>query len=149
MSVTVEGLPQLRASLRALTAQNIGGVKREVMRAALEIQAGAKRRCPVDLSRLRNSIAIKLDADGLGATVGTNVGSAASVEFGSRPHWAPIGPLKGWAKRHGMDEGAAYAIQKTIAKRGTRAQPFMFPAFEEVRPQFYARLRAVLATGAK
>jgi hypothetical protein len=43
------------------------------------------------------------------------------LEHGSRPHWAPIGPLKLWVKRKlGEPEGVAYAIRAAIAKRGTK-----------------------------
>jgi hypothetical protein len=42
------------------------------------------------------------------------------LEKGSRPHWAPIGPLKLWALRKLGDEGLAYAVRAAIAKRGTK-----------------------------
>lgn len=45
---------------------------------------------------------------------------AGPLEFGSRPHWAPIAPLKLWAKRILGDESAAWAVRAAIAKRGTR-----------------------------
>jgi hypothetical protein len=47
------------------------------------------------------------------------------VEEGTRPHWPPIAPLKIWALRKLGDEGAAYAVQRKIAKRGTKGV-FMF-----------------------
>lgn len=43
------------------------------------------------------------------------------VEEGSRPHWAPIEPLKLWAKRKTGDERVAYIAQRAIARRGTKA----------------------------
>lgn len=55
------------------------------------------------------------------------------VEFGSRPHWPPIAPLKHWARIVLGDESAAYAVQHAIAQRGTPAQPFMRPAAERIR----------------
>ena len=41
------------------------------------------------------------------------------VRMGTRPHWAPIGPLKRWAAVKLGDEKAAYKVQHGIAKRGT------------------------------
>jgi len=47
---------------------------------------------------------------------------AECVEVGTVPHWAPIAPLKLWAKRILGDESAAYAIQRKIAFKGTKGQ---------------------------
>lgn len=47
------------------------------------------------------------------------------LERGSKPHWAPIGPLKLWARRILGDEGLAYAVRAAIAKRGTKGA-YMF-----------------------
>ena len=52
-------------------------------------------------------------------TVGPTAKQREVVRTGSKPHWAPIGPLKRWARWKLGDERAAYAIQKSIAKRGT------------------------------
>lgn len=41
------------------------------------------------------------------------------VRMGTRPHWAPIGPLKAWAAVKLGDEGLGYAVQRSIAKEGT------------------------------
>jgi len=56
-------------------------------------------------------------------------GYAPVVEYGSRPHWPPIGPLVHWAERKlhvppGESYGVARRIQVAIARRGTRAQEF-------------------------
>lgn len=61
---------------------------------------------------------------------------APAVEYGTRPHWAPIEPLAEWVKLKGFagDDRArrriARAVQIKIARDGTRAQPFMEPAFD-------------------
>lgn len=44
---------------------------------------------------------------------------ASIMRTGSRPHWAPIEPLKRWAQWKLGDAGAAYAVQRNIAKYGT------------------------------
>lgn len=58
---------------------------------------------------------------------------ARYVEFGTAPHWPPIEPLKGWARRVLGDESLAYAVQKSIAENGTPAQPFFRPGVETMR----------------
>lgn len=52
------------------------------------------------------------------------------VEEGTVPHYPPIEPLKGWARRVLGDEGAAYAVQETIGQEGTDAHPYVRPGFE-------------------
>ena len=47
------------------------------------------------------------------------------VEFGSAPHWTSVENLKKWAKDKLGDENAAYALQKYIAKYGTKPHPFI------------------------
>lgn len=59
---------------------------------------------------------------------------AMYVRMGTRPHWAPIGPLKLWAAAKLGDEQLGYAVQRSIAregtsvyqlrKRGTKANPW-------------------------
>lgn len=58
-----------------------------VLEAALFIEERAKIACPVDTGNLRRSISTSgpsVGADGVSATVGTNVNYAAFVEFGTR-----------------------------------------------------------------
>lgn len=93
--------------------------------------------------------------------IGTNLGRikdgklsgyAQAVELGSRPHWAPLEPLVEWvrvkrlagrysirtrrrvgSKAAQRDEDVAVArmIQFKIARHGTKAQPFFYPAINE------------------
>lgn len=69
---------------------------------------------------------------------GAHAPYAEAVERGTRPHWAPIAPLKLWAQRVLGNERAAYAIQRSIARHGTRARK-MFARVEALLP---ARLQA-------
>lgn len=84
MSVRIEGMPKLRATLLRVTGEAERTTRREVKRSALNIQNGARERVPVDTGRLRNSIAHEIDEDGLNATIGTNVEYGVFVEFGTR-----------------------------------------------------------------
>ena len=57
---------------------------------------------------------------------------ASAVEYGTSPHWMPIKPLLGWARRRLKNEKLAYPIQKKIAKKGTPPQPYLRPAMDRV-----------------
>lgn len=89
--VTVEGMPRLRAALLQLTDEGARATRREIKRAALAVEGGAKERCPVDTGRLRASVTHEVAPDGLSAVVGTNVEYAPYIEFGtSRMHAQPF-----------------------------------------------------------
>jgi len=84
----------------------------------------AKALAPSDMAELRGSINKNVTAKN--AVSGTNIDYAPYVEFGTRPHAAPISALQGWADRHGIPVGAVWM---SIKKKGTKAQPFLWPAF--------------------
>lgn len=52
-------------------------------------------------------------------TVGPTAKQREVVRTGSKPHYPPIEPLKRWAQWKLGDASAAYAIQKSIGKKGT------------------------------
>ena len=97
-------------------------------RVALALLLTAVRKgTPVTFGNLRRSI--QADVRGRVTNIEGRIASplnyAPAVEFGTRPHFPPIAPLKLWARRKLGDEGAAYAVQKAIGKRGTKGH-FMF-----------------------
>lgn len=73
------------AALAELFESPSGEVARDLQRRALQVDRAAKRNCPVDTGRLRSSITneIGTDAQGLVATIGTNVEYAPYVELGT------------------------------------------------------------------
>jgi hypothetical protein len=102
---------------------------------------------PVNLGLLRGSIqwprGFELQGKGLdemrGIVGASDVMSASGVstsdyvhyvEENTRPHWAPIQPLKLWAIRVLGDERAAYAVQRKIALMGTRGAHMFRRAWE-------------------
>lgn len=94
----------------------------------------AKTHAPVDTNSLRDSIGYEVDAgsDLISGSVGSNAEHAEPVEYGTEPHFVPIDALKPWAARVLGDESKAIFVARAIAKNGTKAQPFLTPAFEAV-----------------
>lgn len=110
------------------------GSKLVLWKAMTKMEEIAKYKAPVGMSGLLKA-RINLSPLTFGATEYTlsdGVYYGIYVEFGTRPHWAPIEPLKDWARRVLGDEDAAYPVQKKIAKKGTPFQPFFRPAVFEV-----------------
>lgn len=59
---------------------------------------------------------------------------ALAVENGSRAHWTSVAPgttLRRWADMKGINP---YAVQRSIAKKGTKAHPYVEPTFIEMKP---------------
>lgn len=91
----------------------------------LKIESEAKRRCPVDTGRLRNSIRNVVEWEGNTCTlkVGSNVKYARYVEEGTVRHFVPAKYMKRWLVRHGFKgEGGIIVSGKP--------KPFLRPAFE-------------------
>lgn len=52
---------------------------------------------------------------------------AEYVEHGTKPHWTSVKNLERWAKMKGINP---YAVQRGIARHGTRPQPFLHKVYE-------------------
>lgn len=70
--------------LRAVPSRLVERAVSVVNKAAFDIEAGAKRRCPVRTGNLRASITTVVADNGLQASVGTSVHYAPYVELGTR-----------------------------------------------------------------
>ncbi len=77
------------------------------------------------------------------ALIFTDVNYASAVEKGTKPHFPPPQSLSGWASRHGMT-GLEFVIARSIASKGTKAQPFMLPAYEDEQSNFINNIERVL-----
>lgn len=131
-----------QASLRRLLNSPTGPMAGQLLRAGNLIRNEALPLVPVDENRLRADVHIELSADdrgNLSAWVGSRLAYAAAVHNGSRPHFPPVAPLLKWVHRHGMPQGAAYAIQQKIGRDGTPAHPFLTTALRRVFPNAKTR----------
>lgn len=109
----------------------------------LEIVADAKKRAPVDLGDLKQSIAsIKVDNKTVKilANATGNAPYAAHVEYGTKAH--EIKPKKGKALKFKV--GGKDVFAKSVKHPGTKKQPFFFPAFFKGKAQFIEDLEQLL-----
>jgi hypothetical protein len=143
-------------------------IELELMALALQIEGTIKSLAPVGVTGLmRGSFMsdVQRVPGGIAIEVGTPVEYGPYVEFGTKPHWAPIDPLKRWVERkiqpHVLAVGVsfesgkavptrkgtrvlrgdarqravmsvAYAVQKAIARRGTKGQFIMAETMREL-----------------
>ena len=142
IKVRISGVKETIAKMDAYGNRKEQAIKNIVKESALNIEATAKKRAPVDTGRLRSSINSNFTNDGYTAEVIAATFYAIYVEYGTSPHFPPVAALRGWAKRHGANP---WAVARGIARRGTPAQPFLYPSFMQEKPRFVSRIKAEMS----
>lgn len=138
MRVTIE-MPNGRREIgrigRYQTAKR-RAIIRLIWETAIRIESNAISRTPVDQGNLKRSMGKRPLLGGLVAEIFNTAEYAPHVEFGTRPH--EIRPrtarLLSW-----MKNGRRFFARK-VQHPGTRAQPFLFPAWEDNRQTFINRM---------
>lgn len=123
-------VPQVVAGIRA-NAELI------VEKIALDFQAKAQQKAPVDTALLRNSIkAVRVGP--LEWRIISPVNYSQAVEYGSAPHL-----IRARNKAALFWPGAAHPV-KEVHHPGAAAQPYMTPTAEELRPVFRAAMQRLI-----
>jgi len=118
-------------------------LQRALVKVAYDMEAEAKKLCPVDMGRLRNSITTKITGNKIILGAGTKY--APYVEFGTAPHeikpktkkalafeYTPaIGGRKERLKAGIPKSKAGKMIVKKVMHPGTEPQPFIRPALHK------------------
>jgi hypothetical protein len=157
MRVTMKAnFKQAAGQIDAWSHLKMREVEDTVNESALNIQKGAKRRCAVNLGRLRSSIAVEpASGPGINLRVGTKVFYAPYVEWGTgifAEHPTIKGRQTPWAfpipksgKKYGFKQIEGENGDMLYLTRGSKPHPFLLPAFEDERPAFLAALKGVLS----
>lgn len=121
IKIKIEGLDKLRAAFQQSPSTIRDQIQKALNTSVILVERNAKLEAPVGVtghlkSRMRHSVAP------FRGTVEPTVKYAFGVHEGTKPHWVAIDSLEKWAKRKGINP---YALQKSIAKKGTKANPFM------------------------
>lgn len=118
-------------------------LRQAVTEAGLFAEREVKERTPTSgAGTLRDSIGalpVVISGTAVRGGVGSSLSYAAAVEFGSKPHWAPLAPLQDWVERKlGLSgeeaEGMARGIQFKIAAHGTPAANMFRDGIAHVTP---------------
>lgn len=149
-------------------------ISNELLQLGTALASEIARNAPVSTSTLGGSFAAKLgtavDGGGVVVTVGSPIWGSygAFVEFGTRPHWAPIEPIltwvrnsmsvkavgvsfesgkavpsrKGTKRRNSNDiKRIAYAVRAKIAQVGTKEQLYVLRSLATVGLPYYQFFR--------
>lgn len=154
--------PEVARLISELAERSRAACVQALRRAAYLCQAEAVRQigevkpyAPIDLGELRRSYVVQATPDG--AVLENIAPHAVFLEFGTRPHWAPLAPLEAWAERklrgsirskaarQSPAHTFALAVQRKIARRGTHARGFHAAASQKFPGIVEAELRAALA----
>ena len=123
--------------LRELPDEIKDDVRKVVKNSAFNIERNAKSSASVKTGHLRRSISTKIGD--MEATIHTsNLKYAPMVEFGTRPHI-----IRAKNKKALYWKGATHPV-KQVNHPGSKAKPYLIPAFEKEKDQFLEKLKEVI-----
>lgn len=144
-------LVQVSETLRRLPDE----VDRAIGRGAQEVAVEARGGAPKAFSTLAQSILVRREGQADYSVI-AGARYARYVEKGTGPGGKPpLQALRDWIRIKRIEpadptmdrEQLAHLLQRSIAKRGTRAQPFMQPALEAKLPRIRELLEQAVTRG--
>jgi Bacteriophage HK97-gp10, putative tail-component len=107
----------------------------------------AKENSPINDGSLRSSITTsepRVTRDNAEITVGTNIKYAKYMEQGTRPHYVSARLLMPWARKKLGNANLAYAVAKSIAKKGVKGRFYFKKAKEDSLPFLDTNLKKAM-----
>ena len=140
INIKIENINQVRSALiksPEIVSKHVNTAIKQAL--TIDLFNAKQKTTPVDLSNLKETWDIK--TSNLRGEMGPVAKYALPVHEGSRPHWTSVKNLEGWAKRHGWNP---YALQRHIAKHGTKPHPFLKEAIDIAQPNINKRFNTAL-----
>ena len=141
IKIEVNDLNKFAVEVSKLSDKTEENVKKVLKNSAFNIEANAKKNLSSNKSvvtgHLRRGIAT--DIKGLEATIHTsNIKYAPMVEYGTRSHI-----IKPKNKKALYWKGASHPV-KSVRHPGSKAKPYLIPAFEKEKDTFVKNLKEVI-----
>lgn len=151
-------------SIRKLTDKKIKQIEAATKANAKEFVTIAKKKAPINIGKLRQGITL-FEREGLKFSIIATEPYSAYVEFGTGqkvsvpPEFADMAAnlesreggfkqglqsIKDWCRNKGIPEEAAYPIFLKILRVGIEPQPFMYPAFQQIRKQYLSDVKKIV-----
>ena len=142
IKINADELNKFSVEIPKLYEKNEALVRQTVKNSAFNIQKNAKanltKNKSVDTGHLRRGIST--DIKGLGATIHTsNIKYAPGVEYGTKAHI-----IRAKNKKALYWKGAKHPV-KQVNHPGSKAKPFLIPAFNQEKDQFLEKLKEVIS----
>lgn len=140
IKVEIQGVDELNKAF-AKAPRVIGAEARKSIRKALILlQAGARQFVVKDTGRLANALRITQTTN-LSGKISAETDYAIYVHEGTRAHFPPLNAITPWANRHGLP---AFVVARSIARKGTKANPFFDLAKEAKQADIDGIFKALL-----
>ena len=141
IKINADELNKFSVEIPKLYEKNETLVRQTVKNSAFNIQKNAKSNLTKNKSvatcHLRRGIST--DIRGLGATIHTsNIKYAPGVEYGTKAHI-----IKAKNKKALYWKGAKHPV-KSVRHPGSKAKPYLIPAFNQEKDQFLEKLKEVI-----
>lgn len=134
-SFRVEGLDDMKKDLARVQKEFMPVFRKAMVASTATVKRTAKEKVPIYQGELRRGIFDKVTSSIAKSVQGivyvANVKYGLWIEKGTRPHFPPVEPLEKWGRIKLGKPGIGFLIARKIAKKGTKAQPFMLPALED------------------
>lgn len=123
--IKIENINEIREAFRMYPLIANREIQRGLLDAGKIIAGTEKKETPVGVTaHLRQSIGIRLRAGSV--VIIPTKEYAVNVHEGTKPHYVSVkdkrAPLRIWAIKKGLNP---YAVQKSIMRKGTKANPFV------------------------
>ncbi len=128
MSLAIEiDRKQIDAMLTKFPMASKAAINTAFKKIIFNLLAKARPKTPIDKGFLRGA-GMQTAFEELVGILKNTAPYARFVHDGTKPHMPPADAIAPWASRHGIP---TFMVQRAIAKRGTKAQPFFADAIEE------------------
>lgn len=145
IKVQIKGMKELQEKLGRFGDKTyLKDLKRGMVISTGLVKNTARTIVPVDTGALRRSIKdnVKYSLRGIEGIIEPMEKYGAAVEFGRKPGaFPPIGALDRWARKRGLNP---FLVARAIARKGTKAQPFMKPAFEMTKAKITSIFNSII-----
>lgn len=102
---------------------------------AIDVQREMRIAAPIAVTGdLRRSVRYTFTPATLSAEITPAIDYAGDVEYGGKARYVSVAegtPLRAWAEQKGINP---YALRNSIAKKGTKAHPFVEPTYIKMKP---------------
>lgn len=127
LAIEIEGLKELQSNFKKNPEATRKYTNQAIKESVFTLLANARKLAPVDQGFLRGPAMVTSFED-LKGTLSNTAPYAVYVHEGTRPHFPPIDAITPWANRHGIPP---FLLARSIARKGTKAQPFFRDSIEE------------------
>ena len=139
ISIKIKGMKELMKKFEQ-SPKIVESVSRERLTEAGKIIVRAEaKEAPVRTGNLRRQIQFKYKP--IQVIINPNAEYSKFVHDGTKPHWTSVKNLQVWARSKGINP---YALQKSIARKGMKANPFVDRAWKNTKSKVKGILDKIL-----